>query len=168
MTMRIGIALGSNLGERLDHLRAARTALYALPEVRPPCLASALYETEPVDCEPGAEPFLNAVVEINFTGRDPQRLLPALKNIEQQLGRTRGEPRNRSRTIDLDILYADDQTSATPCLTIPHPRAHLRRFVLEPLADLHPSMILPGQTQPVLRLLAHLPHEGVVRLSENW
>ena len=72
--MRTGVALGSNLGDRLGNLRAARKAILALPNVKPPVLSSVIYETEPVGCEPGAEKFLNAVVEFDYEG-DPMQLL---------------------------------------------------------------------------------------------
>ncbi|MEP6956060.1 MAG: 2-amino-4-hydroxy-6-hydroxymethyldihydropteridine diphosphokinase [Chthoniobacterales bacterium] len=102
--MRAGIALGSNLGDRLAQLSAARLQLSALPEVQPPILASPVYETEPVGCEPGAPPFLNAVVEVDYDG-DPYTLLAALRQIEAALGRPAVHARNASRTLDLDLLY---------------------------------------------------------------
>ncbi len=85
--MRTAVALGSNLGDRLEKLRAARKAIAALASVNPPILSSAIYETEPVDCEPGANKFLNAVVEFDYEG-DPASLLEQLMRIEEALGRT--------------------------------------------------------------------------------
>ena len=84
--MRAGIALGSNLGDRVASLTKARERIFALPGISPPLLSSALYETEPVECEPGAEAFLNAVVEIGYEGLS-QQLLEELKKIEAALGR---------------------------------------------------------------------------------
>ena len=102
--MRAGIALGANLGDRLLCLTTARQRIFTLPDAVAPHLSSALYETEPVDCEPGAAKFLNAVVEIGYTGSSRQ-LLEELKKIESDLGRPPQHERNRSRTIDLDLLY---------------------------------------------------------------
>src|SRR6185437_9004384 len=97
--MRVGIALGSNLGDRLENLRAAREAVTHLAGDRS-LLSSAVYETEPVGCEPGAGKFLNAVVELEYDD-DPQRLFEQLIQIEEGLGRKRDHPRNVSRTIDI-------------------------------------------------------------------
>ncbi len=94
--MRAGIALGANLGDRLLCLTNARDRIFALPEVAPPLLSSALYETEPVECEAGAAKFLNAVVEIGYAGSSRQ-LLQELKKIEADLGRPPEHERNRSR-----------------------------------------------------------------------
>ncbi len=85
-------------------LTKARARIFALPGISPPLLSSALYETEPVECEPGAEKFLNAVVEIGYEGLS-QQLLEELKKIEAALGRPPERARNHSRTIDLDLLY---------------------------------------------------------------
>ena len=86
--MRTAVALGSNIGDRLENLRAARKAIFDLPNVKAPIFSSAVYETEPVGCEPGAGKFLNAVVEFEYGG-DPARLLEQLIQIEETLGRKR-------------------------------------------------------------------------------
>src|SRR4030095_11065754 len=104
-------------------------------DVKPPVLSSALYETEPVGCEPAAEKFLNAVVEFDYEG-GPTRLLERLFKIEETLGRKRNHRRNLSRTIDLDLLYYGDEQIKDERLQLPHPRLHLREFVLRPLADI--------------------------------
>src|SRR5438874_1340229 len=101
--MKIGIALGSNLGDRLANLRAARQAIDSLAD-KSSVLASRVYETEPVDCEPGAAKFLNAALEIEYDD-DPTELLEKLARIEEALGRDRDHARNVSRKIDIDILY---------------------------------------------------------------
>src|SRR6059058_6387529 len=106
--MRTGVALGSNLGDRLGNLRAARKTILDLSNVKPPILSSAVYETEPVGCEPGARKFLNAVVEFEYEG-DPSRLLEQLIQIEEALGRKRDHPQNVSRTFDIDLLYCGHQ-----------------------------------------------------------
>ena len=159
-----GIGLGSNLGGRLEHLR---TALDALRTTCGPILAaSAVYETEPVGCEPGTPPFLNAVVEIRFTG-PPVALLERLRGIEADMGRPSRRPRNAPRPIDLDLLYLGNRAFSSSELLIPHPRLHLRRFALEPLASLRPGLVLPGQSLTVAGLLAACPDPArVTRRAE--
>lgn len=153
--MIFGIALGSNLGDRADHLRHALQLLHE----RVPGLilraAAPVYESAPVDCAPGTQAFLNTVVEIEAPLR-PHALHALLQDIEQTLGRPAQREKNAPRTLDLDLLYADDFVSSDPALILPHPRLHLRRFVLQPLADIRPDLILPGQTATVAQLLAQL------------
>src|ERR1051325_7945705 len=153
--MKIGIALGSNLGDRLENLRAARKAVTHLAGDRS-LLQSAVYETEAVGCEPGAGKFLNAVIEIEHDG-DPTALLEELIRIEQSLGRKRDHARNTSRKIDIDILYAEELNVKNEQLELPHPRLHLRKFVLRPLADIRPDLVLPNQTMTVPALLPDRP-----------
>jgi 2-amino-4-hydroxy-6-hydroxymethyldihydropteridine diphosphokinase len=150
-----GIALGSNLGDRLENLRAARREIEARFG---PARASRVYETEPVGCDPGAAPFLNAVIEIRWPGQ-PIILLDALQELESRMGRPSRRPRNAARTIDLDILYIGNLTLSNDEIVIPHPRLHTRRFVLAPLAELQPGMVLPGHRRSVAQLLAGLPPE---------
>ena len=165
--MRTAVALGSNLGDRLEKLRAARKAIADLANVKPPILSSAIYETEPVDCEPGANKFLNAVVEFDYEG-DPARLLEQLNRIEESLGRARDHLKNVSRTIDIDLLYNGDRKIEDGRLQLPHPRLHLRKFVLQPLADIRPGLLLPGQTKTVSQLLKELKESStVVRPMDN-
>ena len=166
--MRTAVALGSNLGDRLDNLRAARQQIVDLVDVRPPVLSSAIYETDPVDCEPGAPKFLNAVIEFGYDG-DPRDLLEKLKIVEGALGRPREHARNRSRKIDIDLLYIGDKKINDSELELPHPRMHLRKFVLQPLADIRPELILPRQAKTVRELLAQLDDScNVVRLRNDW
>src|SRR6266700_6468399 len=153
--MRTAVALGSNLGDRLENLRAARKAILGLSNVKPPILSSAIYETDPVDCEPGADKFLNAVVEFEYEG-DPTSLLDQLIGIERTLGRQRGHPKNFSRTIDVDMLYCGDRNIENERLQLPHPRMHLRKFVLQPLADIRPELVLSGQKKTVSESLREL------------
>jgi 2-amino-4-hydroxy-6-hydroxymethyldihydropteridine diphosphokinase len=173
--MRIGIALGSNLGDRMANLRAARRAIVDFVGTRN-LLVSPVYETEPIDCEPGAGKFLNAVLETEYDN-DPIKLLEHMIEIEESLGRKRdhdhpsspGAARNLSREIDLDLLYADDLEVENERLRLPHPRMHLRQFVLQPLADIRPDLVLPGQTQTVRELLAQLKDSGRVScFAESW
>ena len=166
--MRTAAALGSNLGDRLGNLRAARSAILGLSNVKSPLLSSAIYETDPVDCEPGANKFLNAVVEFDYES-DPASLLEQLMRIEEALGRRGDHPKNVSRTIDIDLLYCGDCKIEGQQLQLPHPRLHLRKFVLQPLADIRPGLVLPGQAKTVRQLLEELKESGaVVRFLDNW
>jgi 2-amino-4-hydroxy-6-hydroxymethyldihydropteridine diphosphokinase len=166
--MRTAVALGSNLGDRLENLRAAREQIVDLAGIEPPVLSSAIYETDPVDCEPGAQKFLNAVIEFDYQG-DPLKVLGKLRKIEIALGRPYEHTRNVSRTIDIDLLYAGDTKLEGQELQLPHPRMHLRKFVLQPLADIRPDMIFTGQTKTVRELLARLDDScNVVRLTNDW
>ena len=166
--MRTAVALGSNLGDRLENLCSARSAILDLANVKPPVLSSAIYETEPVDCEPGANKFLNAVVEFDYES-DPARLLEQLIRIEEAFGRARDHVKNVSRTIDIDLLYCGDRNIEGQRFQLPHPRLHLRKFVLQPLADIRPGLVLPGQTKTVGQLLKELKGSGaVVRFRDNW
>ena len=166
--MRTGIALGSNLGDRLSNLRVARKTILQLPGVTPPIFASAVYETDAIDCEPGAGKFLNAVLEFNYEG-NPLELLKWLGELEQALGRLPDHLRNVSRKIDIDLLYFGTTEIDKKELQLPHPRMHLRWFVLQPLADIRPDLVLPNQTKTVRELLAQLDESGkVVRHSSGW
>lgn len=166
--MRTAVALGSNLGDRLDNLCAARKAILDVPNIKPPIFSSAIYETEPVDCEPGAGKFLNAVVEFDYQG-DPATLLEELIGIEEVLGRKRDHPHNVSRTIDIDLLYCGDLRINNERLQLPHPRLHLREFVLRPLADIRPDLVLLGEEKTVSDSLAEFEQSGdLVRFEENW
>ena len=166
--MRTAIAIGSNLGDRSGNLRAARQRIVNLADVHPPVLSSAIYETEPVGCEPGADKFLNAVVEFDYEG-DPASLLEQLIRIEESLGRKRHRLKNVSRTIDIDLLYCGDRNIENEQLQLPHPRMHLRKFVLQPLADIRPDLMLRNQEQTIRELLAELNQSGeVVRFADDW
>ena len=166
--MRIAIALGSNLGDRLANLAAGRDSVLKLPGASAPVLQSCVYETEPVGTGPDAGPFLNAVMEVEFTG-EPHTLLAALRDIESALGRPMRYPRNAPRTLDLDILHAGDLVLHDNTLILPHPRLHLRRFVLAPLNDIRPGLRLPGHARTVAEFLARLDDPAAVTLSaETW
>ncbi len=176
--MRTGIALGSNLGDRMANLRAARKEIVDLvrqrtdspgrANVKSPMRSSPIYETEPVDCEPDAGKFLNAVLEIDYDG-DPSELLEQLIRVEESLGRKRDHARNVSRKIDIDLLYADDLSVENERLQLPHPRLHQRKFVLQPLADIQPDLTLPNQTKTVRELLAQIGDSTkVICFAEKW
>jgi 2-amino-4-hydroxy-6-hydroxymethyldihydropteridine diphosphokinase len=166
--MRTAVALGSNLGDRLENLRAARQAILSLSNVNPPILSSPIYETEPIGCEQGAEKFLNAVVEFDYEG-DPTNLLEQFIRIEEALGRRREHSRNVSRTIDIDLLYCGDRNIENERLQLPHPRMHLRKFVLQPLADIRPELVLSGQKKTVSESLRELGKSSeVLRFADEW
>jgi 2-amino-4-hydroxy-6-hydroxymethyldihydropteridine diphosphokinase len=166
--MRTAVGLGSNFGDRLGDLRAARQAILSLSNVKPPILSSPIYETDPIGCEQGAEKFLNAVVEFDYEG-DPTNLLEQFIRIEEALGRTRDHPKNVSRTIDIDLLYYGDRDIQSETLQLPHPRMHSRKFVLKPLADIRPELVLSGQKTTVSELLAKLEEPGeVVQIVDEW
>jgi len=166
--MRAGVALGTNLGDRLANFRRARREIENIPKVSGPFLESAIYETEPVGCEPGASKFLNAVIEFEYAG-SPQELLNQLGTVERLLGRPAEHAKNSSRPIDLDLLYFGDSRIAAPGLRLPHPRMLERRFVVGPLADIRPDLVLPNQTEPIHALLARLPEvPAVVCFQAKW
>jgi 2-amino-4-hydroxy-6-hydroxymethyldihydropteridine diphosphokinase len=166
--MRTGIALGSNLGDRLENLRRARSLLSAYHGIEAPILSARVYETEPVDTGPESGPFLNSVIEVTST-LQPFLLLEALQEIESLMGRPSKRPRNAPRTIDLDVLYIGNLVLANAELVIPHPRLHLRRFVLAPLSDIRPDLLLPGQQHAVAELLAQLSDPASATLhTEVW
>jgi 2-amino-4-hydroxy-6-hydroxymethyldihydropteridine diphosphokinase len=111
-----------------------------------------------VDCPPGSPPFLNAVVGFHpRPGETPESLLARLQALEREFGRRPKQLLNEPRPLDLDLIAFGAEVRATPQLTLPHPRAHLRRFVLEPLAEIAPGLVLPGQQASVAKLLATLP-----------
>ena len=168
--MRTGIALGSNLGDRLEHLRHARTAILTLPGVDgASALVASLFRTAPVGCTPGAGWFLNSVVEVDHSG-DPGDLLLALREIETRAGRPPDHGVNEPRALDLDILYAGDLIRRTDRLTLPHPRMFRRRFVLAPLSEIRPELILPGQKASVTAILEQLDDNpaAVALADEQW
>ena len=166
--MRAGIALGANLGDRLLNLTTARARIFNLPGASPPYLSSAVYESDAVDCEPGANRFLNAVVEIGYSA-GTQALFDELKKIEAALGRPSQHRPNHSRTIDLDLLYHGGREIDGTQLQLPHPRLHLRAFVLHPLAEIRPNLVLPGQVQTVGELSTELAAgPSVVRAAKQW
>lgn len=139
------IALGSNLGDREGNLRAAVAAIQALPGVTM-IAASAIVESaavKPDGVDASAPSYLNAVIRVR-SALDPDHLLAALAEIESRLGRIRVE-RWGDRTIDLDIISFAGITRADDLLTLPHPRAWQRRFVLQPWLEIAPSASLPGR-----------------------
>jgi 2-amino-4-hydroxy-6-hydroxymethyldihydropteridine diphosphokinase len=158
---KLYVSLGSNLGDRAGYLLLAVRGMLAAGL----CLTrlSAIYETEPVDVT--EQPlFLNMVAELRGeTPFAPEQVLTRLLRIEYALGRRRDTPKG-PRTIDLDLLLYHDVQQASELLTLPHPRLHLRRFVLVPLAELAPDLAHPALKLTVQQLLADVPDETRVRL----
>lgn len=134
-----------------------------------PLLKSFPVQTAPMDCPPGSPNFTNAVVGlVPKPGETPESLLVKLQEIERQFGRNPKKILNEPRPLDLDLIAFAEQTCVTKDLTLPHPRAHLRRFVLQPLSEIAPDLILPGQTKTVAHLLRDLPPDEKRReLSRN-
>lgn len=129
------IALGANLplhsGNPADTLRAVLPALQALSAT--PLLVSPFYESDPKDCPPGSPVYINAVVGlVPHVHASPESLLTSLQQLEAEFGRVRSGRINEARTLDLDLLTFRQESRNTPFLMLPHPRAHERRFVLEP------------------------------------
>jgi 2-amino-4-hydroxy-6-hydroxymethyldihydropteridine diphosphokinase len=153
------VALGANLGNPTAAVLAAFAALANLPESRV-ARCSSLYRTSPVGILSQPD-FVNAVAVLETT-LAPEALLDALLDIEARFGRVRRE-RNGPRTLDLDLLLYDDIELDLPRLTLPHPRLHLRAFVLLPLAEVAPDLAIPRRGS----LAAWLPavaNQGIVRL----
>jgi 2-amino-4-hydroxy-6-hydroxymethyldihydropteridine diphosphokinase len=157
------ISLGSNLGNRLETLQGAVDALEDTPGVRVKAV-SPVYETEPWGVEPGSQPsYFNAVVVLKTT-LPPASLLERAHAVEEAFHRVRDE-RWGPRTLDVDIVAYADVTSDDPGLTLPHPRAHERAFVLAPWHDVDPEARLPGRGT-VAELLSVITREGVAHRGD--
>ncbi|MCZ2524657.1 2-amino-4-hydroxy-6-hydroxymethyldihydropteridine diphosphokinase [Streptomyces sp. HB2AG] len=154
------LSLGSNLGNRLETLQGAVDALEDTPGVRIKAV-SPVYETEPWGVEPGSQPnYYNAVVLLRTT-LPPSSLLERANAVEEAFSRTRTE-HWAARTLDVDIVSYQDVVSDDPVLTLPHPRAHERAFVLVPWHDVDPGAELPGRG-PVADLIGAVGGAGVER-----
>ncbi len=167
--MRCGIALGSNLGDRLANLSGAKERVLEAPGVVGLCRVSSVYASDPVDCAPDSPRYFNAVLELEFEGMAID-LLDALQAIEVSMGRPSSHGFNTPRTIDIDILYFGDEVINETRLTVPHPRLQQRRFVLEPLSKIVPNLILPTTETSVKCLLQELQDEEqeLIEVSELW
>jgi 2-amino-4-hydroxy-6-hydroxymethyldihydropteridine diphosphokinase len=149
------VALGSNLGDSAQLIHQAMERLQLLSDE--PVLKSTLLKSAPVDCPPGSPDFMNAVAGlVPRTGETPESMLVKLQEIERQFGRPPKKVLNEPRRLDLDLIAFGQERRAARELTLPHPRAHLRRFVLQPLAEIAPDLILPGQKKTVAQLLEGL------------
>ena len=154
------IGIGANLGDARANVLDALERLARLPGARL-VQASSLYRTAPIDSS--GDDYVNAVAALDTT-LDAHALLQALFAIEQAHGRERPY-RNAPRTLDLDLLlYGDEIIIDTPTLIVPHPRMHERAFVLAPLAEVAPDLVIPGRGA-VASLLATVGDQGVTRLA---
>ncbi len=169
MATRVGIALGSNLGNRIAHLRSARDMLRKLVEPDSLYLQAPIYQSCPVDCADDCPDFYNTVLEIDYVG-EPYQLLDQTQGIEFHLGREACHGHNTPRIIDVDILYFGDTVLDESILTLPHPRLTSRRFVLQPLAEIRPDLVLPGDQATILEHLNHLDSDEpeLVLVQSAW
>jgi 2-amino-4-hydroxy-6-hydroxymethyldihydropteridine diphosphokinase len=149
------VALGSNLGNSADVVSRAIAQLQLLS--RKPLLKSSLWQSSPVDCAPDSPPFINAVAALEpRAGETPATLLRQLRALEDKFGRQPRKILNEPRLLDLDLIAFGLRTMNSTDLILPHPRAHLRRFVLQPLSEVAPDLVLPGQRKTVRQLLRAL------------
>jgi len=168
MSLRTGyLGLGSNVGDRREHLRAS---VRTLPAHGVSVLASSsVYETEPVGLVLDQRNFFNACLRVE-TAHEPLSLLDACKAVERALGRAPGGERHGPRPIDVDVLLLDSLSHSSARLTLPHPEVRSRRFVLVPLLELDPGLALPSgeRLAEVLAMLDELYGEGqaVVRVGD--
>ncbi len=159
------IALGSNLGDPKQNVVRAMDRLQELSDF--PLLRSSLWQSTPVDCPPGSPVFINAVVGLLPGANErPEGLLDILQSLEQEFGRRPKTVLNEPRPLDLDLISFRQEMRDSERLTLPHPRAHLRRFVLQPLSEIAADLVLPGQVLSVRQLLGTLgSSERLLRLS---
>lgn len=156
------VALGSNLGDSLSIVAKAMDLLERLSQQ--PLRRSSFWRTTPVNCPLGSPSFVNAVVGlVSKVDETPETLLQKLQALEKDFGRTAKKAMNEPRPLDLDLIAFGRETRATPTLMLPHPRAHRRRFVLEPLAEIAPDLVLPGQIQNVSEQLEALRSLEIVQ-----
>ena len=160
------VGLGSNLdsrhGSKFEIIHKTINALKELCSL--PCIVSSFYESEPEFCPPDSPIFVNLVVVLFLpVNAEPLKFFRCIQGLEERLGRVRSSGVNEPRPIDIDLLFFGEKSISSDYLTIPHPRALKRRFVLEPLAEIAPDLVLPGQELSVVELLNRLPKNGWVR-----
>ena len=159
---RAFIAVGSNVGDARENILRAFLRLQELSDQS--LQRSSLWETAPVDCPPDSPRFVNAAIGLTLRpGETPESLLDKLQAIEKEFGRKPKKLLNEPRPLDLDLIAFGDGTRQTPELILPHPRAHLRRFVLQPLSEIAPELIFPGLSETVNQLLEALPPDETMR-----
>ncbi len=155
------VAFGSNLGDSREIIFNAMERIQSFSDQ--PILRSSLWGTTPVDCPPGSPKFLNAVIGlVPQKNETPESLLKKLQDLEKVFGRVPKIVLNEPRPLDLDLIAFGNEIRNAPELILPHPRAHLRRFVLQPLSEIAPELILPGQTKTAAELLAALPEDATM------
>jgi 2-amino-4-hydroxy-6-hydroxymethyldihydropteridine diphosphokinase len=149
------IALGSNLGSSREIILQAMERLQSFSDA--PLLRSSLWKSAPVDCPDGSPEFINAVVGLfPRNAETPETLLAKLQVMEKEFGRQTKRILNEPRSLDLDLIAFGEETRASSSLTLPHPRAHQRAFVLLPLQEIAPEVTLPGLNRTVSQLTAAL------------
>ena len=169
--MEVWISIGSNLASAQGS--PEEIVARAIQELRmlslTYCQASSLYETSPVDCSPDAPTFINAVVKMDVAqSMAPAEFLGMLQAIEQKFGRERPQRPNDARTLDLDLISFGMVRAHRAELELPHPRAHLRAFVLTPLVEVDPNFNIPGFAESAEQLLAQLPSDPQLRMLNSY
>lgn len=162
------IAIGANLGNPETKIHEAFQELEAMSLAG--VKRSSIWKTSPVDCPAGSPDYFNAAASISTQwDTDPESFIRKLLSLEAQLGRHRSGSHNESRVIDLDLICMGSTQHSSTHLHLPHPRAHLRRFVLAPLAEIEPQFIIPGHEQSVVQLLKLLPDDdsGCIRWKSS-
>ncbi len=164
-----GIAFGSNLGNRLSNLRQAKRLLLHHCSNPKDAKFSPIYETQPVDCALETNNFLNAVACLPLS-LPPEDALNLCLKIESSFDRPKKREKNAPRTIDLDIIYAGSLIHNSKKLTIPHPKLYERRFVLEPLSTIMPSLILTNQKKTILQHLNDIESSEppLIKITNTW
>ena len=162
----VAVSLGSNLPYLNRSPREiVLAAIQSLRSISIEAEASSLYLSEPIDCPLGTGDFINAAMILRLSSKiSASELLAVLQGIEADYGRARSAEQNQARTLDIDIISYGNQVLESARLILPHPRAAQRRFVLMPLVEIHPEMVLPGQSENIAQLLDLLPHIENVHL----
>jgi 2-amino-4-hydroxy-6-hydroxymethyldihydropteridine diphosphokinase len=152
------VALGSNLGNPSEIIRRAIVRLQEFSDR--PLLQSSFWQTSPVNCPPGSPSFVNAVVGLlPRPDETPETLWQKLQALEKEFGRKPKQVLNEPRILDLDLIAFGLEIRDSPTLTLPHPRAHQRRFVLQPLSEIASEAILAAQSKTIAQLLSELKDE---------
>jgi 2-amino-4-hydroxy-6-hydroxymethyldihydropteridine diphosphokinase len=155
------IALGSNVGDSIEILSLAAERLQTFSDA--PLLKSSLWRTTPVDCPPGSPPFINAAVAlVPRENETSETLLAKLQELEREFGRKPKIVSNEPRPLDLDLIAFGNEIKTSAELTLPHPRAHLRKFVLRPLSEIVPHFVFPSANKDVSELLKQLQSKEVL------
>lgn len=155
------VALGSNLGDSRQILMEATDRIRGYSEF--PVFNSSLWVSSPVDCPPDSPKFVNAIVAFQPRATEtPESLLQKLQNLEKEFGRRPKQIMNEPRPLDLDLIVFGRQMRQSPELILPHPRAQQRKFVLCPLNEVAPDLVLPGQGKRVSELLASLRSDETI------
>jgi 2-amino-4-hydroxy-6-hydroxymethyldihydropteridine diphosphokinase len=155
------VALGSNLGDSRRIILDSMARLQNFSDE--PILKSSLWQTSPVNCPADSPKFVNVVVAlVPQIDETPESLLEKLRELEWEFGRLQKKILNEPRPLDLDLIAFGNEIRNSPELILPHPRAHLRKFVLQPLSEIAPELILPNQNKTVSQLLAEISSEETV------